>query len=401
MQSHLPSRQGLRRQVDEPARVGRDSKRCRSGPCRSAAASRSTRVRSSCRGLRRSTTRGLGTRATGRTTTRAAGRPSSAGNRRAPPIEIDFADFHRARRRTAPPLPVGGCSFLSIASRGARDRREIVAGQDHPAAGVDHRGVEAELVFAELAGQHDRVGIVPPQAAVLPVAAQVLPRGVAEALPVAADVVRAARAVDHADRRPDRMVAAEDERVAAAAQHRRHAAPIGLDARRARIVEAAAVNRAPEVGVELEIRAAPLVAHRREDALEMRLRFRMRAVERVPRATAPAAERDAIGAQRLAVIVFHEPVGMLLEEIRALFGDERRHPDRRLESAIADLLEHRLHLRRQTRCRSRASRPSPADSRRRSGCSEGPGMSRAITSRLSSTCFAVTFGAEAVPRAPA
>src|SRR5688500_5064098 len=130
------------------------------------------------------------------------------------------------------------------------------------------------------------------------------------------------------------MVTPEDERIAGAAPHCGHAAPVGLNARRARIVEVAAVNGSPEVRIELEIRAAPLFAHRRKDMLEMRLRFRMRTVDRVPRTTAPPAERDAVSAQRLTLLVFHEPVRMLLEEIRAFFGDEGSHPDRRLETAI-------------------------------------------------------------------
>ena len=38
------------------------------------------------------------------------------------------------------------------------------------------------------------------------------------------------------------MVTAEYERIAAAAQHRRHAAPIRFDARRAPVVKVTAVN---------------------------------------------------------------------------------------------------------------------------------------------------------------
>ena len=137
------------------------------------------------------------------------------------------------------------------------------------------------------------------------------------------------------------MIAAEHERVAGAAKDRRHAAPIRFDARRARIVEAAAVKRAPEIRVELEVRAAPLVPHGSEQPLEMLLHVGVRAVERVPWASPPAAECDAIGAQRRAVVAAHEPVAMIAEDRRRLFGDERRNPDRGLESAAADRVHHR------------------------------------------------------------
>src|SRR5918993_4594142 len=112
------------------------------------------------------------------------------------------------------------------------------------------------------------------------------------------------------------MVTTKDERIPGPAQHCGHAAPVGLDARRARIVKVAAVNRTPEVCIQLEIRAAPLIAHGRKDTFEMRLRVRMRAVDRVPGAPPPAAEGDSIGAERPALVVFHEPVRMLLEEVR-------------------------------------------------------------------------------------
>jgi len=50
-------------------------------------------------------------------------------------------------------------------------------------------------------------------------------------IPGALDVVGAARSVDQSERRPDRMVAAEDEAVAGALEDRLHAAAIRLDAR--------------------------------------------------------------------------------------------------------------------------------------------------------------------------
>ena len=49
---------------------------------------------------------------------------------------------------------------------------------------------------------------------------------------------------------------------------------------------------------------------------------------------ASTAEGDAIRAQRRAGRVFDEPILVLLKHVRVGFGDERRHPDRRLEPAF-------------------------------------------------------------------
>src|SRR5262249_21330000 len=160
----------------------------------------------------------------------------------------------------------------------------------------------------------------------------------------ALDVVRAPRSMDQAERRPDRMVAAEDEGVTRAAKNCLHAAPVRFDPGRAWIVKSAAVHRAPERRIQLEVRAAPLRAHGVKHALEMFLRTRMRAVEREPGSTPPATEGDAIGSQRRACFVFDEPVGMLLENGGGRFGDERCDPDRRLEAALVDLLEDAAHV---------------------------------------------------------
>ena len=70
----------------------------------------------------------------------------------------------------------------------------------------------------------------------------------------------------------------------------------------------------------------------------------MRAVERIPWSTSPAAEGDAIRSQRRAVGILDEPVRVLLKDARLFFGDERRDPDRRLEAALANLFEHALHV---------------------------------------------------------
>src|SRR5262249_60025086 len=47
--------------------------------------------------------------------------------------------------------------------------------------------------------------------------------------------------------------------------------------------------------------------------------------------------------ERLAVVVLHEPVRMLLKDVRAGFGDERRHPDRWFEALLANRLQYVLH----------------------------------------------------------
>src|SRR5262245_66166732 len=121
--------------------------------------------------------------------------------------------------------------------------------------------------------------------------------------------------MDQAERWPDRVIAAEYEAVARAAQNRLHPAPVGFNARRAWVVKTSAVHRAPEVGVELEVRTSPLAPHCAEDNFEMFPRFRVSAVERVPGAATPAAESDFVGAQGLALGVFDEPVGMLFEQM--------------------------------------------------------------------------------------
>src|SRR4026209_857224 len=94
------------------------------------------------------------------------------------------------------------------------------------------------------------------------------------------------------------MIAAEDETVSGAAQDGLHHASVRFDTRPPGVVEAAAVDRAPEVRVELEIGHAPVAAHRAKYVFEMRLHVRMGTVEDVPRTTTPAPERHLVGAQR-------------------------------------------------------------------------------------------------------
>src|SRR6185503_14374627 len=108
-----------------------------------------------------------------------------------------------------------------------------------------------------------------------------------------------------------------------------------------RIVEPSAMHRAPEVRVQLEVGAAPLATHGPEDAGEVILRAGMRTVQRVPWSAPPAAEGHAVRPKRRTSGLLDEPFRMLLEDSRLLFRDERRDPDRRLESAAPDLGEHR------------------------------------------------------------
>src|SRR5205085_32842 len=147
------------------------------------------------------------------------------------------------------------------------------------------------------------------------------------------------------------MIAAEDEARARAPEDRLHAAPVGFDACGARIVKTAAVNRAPEVCIEFEVGAAPTFAHGAKDQRKVLLRFGVRAVEHVPRAASPAAERDAIRAERFAFFVTHKPIRVLLEDVRLLFRDERRDPDGRLEAARANLFKYALHVAAESRAR--------------------------------------------------
>src|SRR5262245_54037581 len=140
------------------------------------------------------------------------------------------------------------------------------------------------------------------------------------------------------------MVATEQKCVAGPAPDRLHAATIGLDARSLWIVKAPAVHRTPEIGVELEVAAAPFRAHRPEYRFKMCLRARMCTVDRVPRTATPSAESHAIGPQRRAGVVFDEPVGMLCEQFRFGFGDERRDPDGRLETLSSNRIEHRSNI---------------------------------------------------------
>src|SRR6185369_13563901 len=104
--------------------------------------------------------------------------------------------------------------------------------------------------------------------------------------------------MNQSQRGPNRMVAAKNETAGTAAKYRLHAAPVRLDPRCARIVKAPSMHRAPEIRVQFEVGTAPVTAHCAKDQLEMLLSFWIRAVQRVPRTTTPAAERHPVRSQR-------------------------------------------------------------------------------------------------------
>src|SRR5262249_21278638 len=127
------------------------------------------------------------------------------------------------------------------------------------------------------------------------------------------------------------MIASENEALLRTAKNSLHSAAIGFDAGGVRVVETAAVHCAPEVRVQFEIGAAPFLAHRAEQALQMFLRFGMRAIKRVPGPAPPSAERDFARWQRRAFCVPDEPVGMPLKYVRIGLGDEWSYPDSRFK----------------------------------------------------------------------
>src|SRR5262249_36756509 len=139
-----------------------------------------------------------------------------------------------------------------------RHSGQIVTGEQHSTGGVDGSGVKLELVFGQVSSQNESVGIIPPQSSVLPVPQQILARRGCDAVPASLDVIRATGAVNHPKRRPDRMIASQDETVAGTAKDCLHAAPIRFDARGIWIVKLSSMDSAPKIGIEFEIGAAPV-----------------------------------------------------------------------------------------------------------------------------------------------
>src|SRR5258706_6385974 len=104
--------------------------------------------------------------------------------------------------------------------------------------------------------------------------------------------------MDQSERGPDRMIATQDKTVAGAAQDRGHPRAISIDASSLGVVELSSVDRSPEVGVQLEVCASPIPAHRTEEILKVFLHFRMRSVQGEPRPASPSAEGNLIRRHR-------------------------------------------------------------------------------------------------------
>src|SRR6266576_7169214 len=100
--------------------------------------------------------------------------------------------------------------------------------------------------------------------------------------------------MNQSERSPDRMIAAEHKTVSRPSQDRLHTAPVSFNASGARIMEFAAMDRAPEVGVKLEIGAAPFASHGSEQLREVFLHFGVRTVQYVPWSVPPASKRNPV-----------------------------------------------------------------------------------------------------------
>src|SRR5215813_3848312 len=109
--------------------------------------------------------------------------------------------------------------------------------------------MKAKFVLAQIPGEHHRIGVIPPQAAVLPVTTQILPCSRLYTFPATLDVIRASRTMDQSKRRPDRMIASKYKTVSGASQDCPHSAPVCLNPRCLWIIKAAAVYSSPEIPV--------------------------------------------------------------------------------------------------------------------------------------------------------
>src|SRR5260221_9308161 len=133
------------------------------------------------------------------------------------------------------------------------------------------------------------------------------------------------------------MIAAQNETTSRAPANGFHTLAVGLYAGGFGIMEPSAMHRAPEIGIEFEIGAAPLFAHGAEGLLEMLLHRGMSAIQHIPGSVPPSAKRYLAGHERFVISAADEPLRMLLENMGALLGDKRRYPDGRLEAALANL----------------------------------------------------------------
>src|SRR5215813_11513676 len=144
------------------------------------------------------------------------------------------------------------------------------------------------------------------------------------------------------------MIAAKYETIIRASQHGSHALPVRFNTRGTAVMERSAMNCSPEVSVELEVSAAPIMTHCVKHFFQMGLRFRMRAIDYVPWPSTPATKGDSVRSQRLPRRIFYKPIRMLLENVRLFFSDKWSNPNRGLETTRANLLQHSLYV--STKC---------------------------------------------------
>ena len=127
----------------------------------------------------------------------------------------------------------------------------------------------------------------------------------------------------------------------------------------------------------------------------------MRAVERVPRAAAPAAERDAVRSQRRAAASLMNQSRMLLEHAPTSLRRRTAPPRSPARSRGAGSGRAPSGRCRRTPRRCRASRPSRSDTRRRSARSLRPGTLLRDDVEVVEHLLRRDARTEAVPRAPA
>src|SRR6267142_1930775 len=91
-------------------------------------------------------------------------------------------------------------------------------------------------------------------------------------------------------RRPQGMIAAENETITSSTEHCAHAMTIGFDPGGALVMKVTAVDCSPKIAIEFEIGAAPILTHRAKHHLEVPLRFGMSAIQHVPWTAPPATK---------------------------------------------------------------------------------------------------------------
>src|SRR3982751_4865759 len=111
------------------------------------------------------------------------------------------------------------------------------------------------------------------------------------------------------------MIAAQHKTISGASQNCLHTFTVSLYTSGVRIMEVAAMNRAPKIRIQLEVSTTPLAPHRSEELLEVILNYRMSTIKHVPWTTTPSAEGHKIGSQWLAMRISYKPVRVLLKNM--------------------------------------------------------------------------------------